>query len=396
MTEERYNEIDSMSEEALAGITQEEYDEYSIRRYEKLTDYDAAIAQLLKEIELARSGALPVWSTGFPSLDAKLDGGFLSGNLILLGAISSLGKTTFALQIAENIALSGKDVLVFSLEMSTSDLLAKSISRNTYKVVERSKTESPRLNYYSDTDRLSMGDVKLGRIGDDQVDAVNGWTRRDLFEAALAETVKLRDHLRILRDNDMSVGKLESTIIAHEKATGNKPFVVLDYLQIMKHGDDSRGDRRLMIDDDVNGLKDVAVRLDIPIMVISSFNRNNYFEPASMGSFKESGTIEYSSDVLIAMQYSGMQYVEYEDQNKHNKRVRELLDKNDEIGAAGGSLDVDVVLLKNRGNTKGTLCFEFCPKYNVFTEKSPDTPRAVIRSSSVVSSSRPVIGEKPV
>lgn len=380
-------------EKAYADMSPEEQKQYRITRYNELTDYDAAIAQLMKEIALARSGALPVWSTGFPSLDAKLDGGFLSGNLILLGAISSLGKTTFALQIAENIALSGKDVLVFSLEMSTSDLLAKSISRNTYKVVERSKTESPRMNYYDEADRLSMGDVKLGRIGDDQVDAVNGWTRRDLFEAALAETQKLRDHLRILRDNDMSVFKLEEIVKAHEEATGNKPFVVLDYLQILKHDETTRGDRRLLIDDDVNGLKDLAVRLDIPIMVISSFNRNNYFEPVSMGSFKESGTIEYSSDVLIAMQYSGMQYEEYETQDKHNNRVRKLLEDCDARGAAGGSLDVDVVLLKNRGNTKGTLYFSFCPKYNVFTERVPSV--AVIRSSPVVSS-KPVIGEKPV
>lgn len=381
-------------EKTYDEMSPEEQKQYRITRYNELTDYDAAIAQLLKEIELARSGALPVWSTGFSALDAKLDGGFLAGNLILLGAISSLGKTTFALQIAENIALSGKDVLVFSLEMSKSELLAKSISRNTYRIVERSKQASPRLDYYDDADRLTMGDVKLGRIGDGQADAVNRWTRRDLFDAALSETMKLRDHLRILRDNDMSVDKLERIVVAHEEATGNKPFVVLDYLQILKHGDDSRGDRRLMIDDDVNRLKDLAVRLDIPIMVISSFNRNNYFEPASMGSFKESGTIEYSSDVLIAMQYSGMQYETYEDQTKHNNRVRELLEACDARGAAGESLDVDVVLLKNRGNTKGTLYFSFCPRYNVFTEK-PDAPKAIIRSS-VVSSSKPAINEKPL
>lgn len=394
-------------EKTYDEMSPEEQKQYRITRYNELTDFDTAVAKLLREIELARAGALPVWSTGFSALDALLDGGFLSGNLILLGAISSLGKTTFALQIAENLALSGKDVLVFSLEMSESDLLAKSISRNTYKLVESASKASPRLDYYEAGDRLAMGDVKLGRIGDGQADAVNRWTRRDLFDRALAETMRLKDHLRILRDNDMSVDKLEEIVRAHEEATGNKPFVILDYLQILKHDESARGDKRLLTDDDVNRLKDIAVRINIPIMVISSFNRNNYFEPASMGSFKESGTIEYSSDVLIAMQYSGMQYEKhkgndgktyYESQADHNNRVRDLLDKCDAIGATGGILDVDVVLLKNRGNAKGTVYFEFCPKYNVFTEKANQAeagaPRAVIRSSVV--SKKPTIGDKPI
>lgn len=412
MNEERFKIIDEMTEEELDSLTESEYDEYLKIKYERLTDHDAAIEELLADINAAQQGALPVWPTGFPALDEKLDGGFLAGNLILLGAISSLGKTTFALQVAENIALSGRDVIVFSLEMSKKELFAKSISRNTYRIVDAETREKPRIHYTDESYRLAMGDSLRGRVG------LLGEPKRELFERALEETNKLKAHLRIVRDNNMSVDRIETLTRAHELVTGRKPFLLVDYLQILKHGNDARGDKRMLTDEDVNKLKDLAVRRNVPIMVISSFNRNNYFEPASMGSFKESGTIEYSSDVLIAMQYSGMQYQKhyftpqggrrkkvYESTQDHNTRVRELLEKMDEDGAAGKSLPVDVVILKNRGVSKGKILFEFIPKFNYFSEK-PDQSETARRAydwgedeveagaSPVVSRGNVVIGEK--
>lgn len=404
MTEERYNQIAEMDEAELATISEEEYKEYRKKWYFELTDHDAGVGELMENIRKARDGTLEIWRTGFTKLDELLDGGFLGGNLILLGAISSLGKTTFALQIAENIALSGSDVLLFSLEMAKKELFAKIVSRNTYRIVERQGA----LPYFNEADRLTMGDALRGRIGEDQIDATKPYQKRDLFEAALAETNKLRDHLRILRDNNINVDRVEDFINAHIEATGNKPFVILDYLQILKHGDEVRGDKRVLTDEDVNRLKDLAVRLDLPIMVISSFNRNNYYEPVSMGSFKESGTIEYTSDTLIGMQYSGMQYQKhwltvtkkdgtpalkkdgtprrkrvYESTQDHNTRVRELLEKMDEDGALGVSLPVDVVLLKNRGVSKGKVLFDFCPKYNIFTEKEDQSKDALKKYEEV-------------
>ena len=416
MTEERYNEIDNMGEEGLAGLTQEEYDAYLARRYEKVTDHDAAIAELVADINTAQQGALSLWSTGFPKLDEMLDGGFLAGNLVLLGAISSLGKTSLAVQIAENVALSGKDVLYFSLEMAKKELFAKLVSRYSYQIVEDEKQEKPRIHYTDESYRLTTSDVLRGRVG------LLGEPKRELFEKALEKTNALKAHLRIVRDNNITIDDVEAYVHAHELATKRKPFVILDYLQILKHGDTLRGDKRLLTDDDVNRLKDLAVRVGVPIVVISSFNRNNYLEPANMGSFKESGTIEYSSDVLIAMQYSGMQYQKhwfkkknarkaklvFESQIDHVTRVRELLEDMDERGAKGETLPVDVILLKNRGGVKGKVLFEFCPRYNVFTEKTDQSDTAKDKynwgeaedenddetGSSVVSDDSPSLGRK--
>lgn len=380
MTEERYKQIDEMSAEELDALSPEEYEEYEFTRlvkgkYLAITSQKDALDELMCDINTAQQGMLPVWKTGFTALDEKLDGGFLGGNLILLGAISSLGKTTFALQIAENIASAGQDVIVFSLEMSKKELNAKSISRNSYRLSEREYMDKTHV-YYDEAWRLTMGDVLRGRVG------LLGEDKRRLFDAAYAETDKLSDRLYIIRDNSISVEKVEKYIKVHEAVTGHKPFAVLDYLQILKHDETLRGDKRLLTDDDVNNLKDLAVRVNVPIMVISSFNRNNYYEPVSMGSFKESGGIEYSGDTLIGMQYSGMQYQKhyfkkknqkkaklvYEAQQDHINRVRQLVEKMDENGANGLFLPIDVVLLKNRGVSKGKILFEFCPKYNIFRE----------------------------
>lgn len=373
MDDVRYNQIDKMLEDELSTLSDAEYREYSKLRYKKQTDPAAAFAELLSQIETAQQGYLNVWQTGFKQLDEKLDGGFLKGNLIVLGAVSSLGKTTFALQIADQMAAFGDhDVLVFSLEMSKSELLAKSISRNTFN------TKKPEY-------RLTMGDIIRGRVG------AAGEERRKVFDEALEVSKQINEHIYILRDNEMDIDKIAATIQAHIDLTKRRPFVIIDYLQILKARQTAKTtDKRLLTDDDVNRLKDLAEKMELPIMAISSFNRNNYLEPANMGSFKESGTIEYSADTLIALQYTGMQYIEaekfitkgsgenrkvekvrgYETKAEHEARVRKLVDEMDIKGAAGNFLPIDVILLKNRGVSKGKIRFEFCPKYNIFREMS--------------------------
>lgn len=382
MTDERYNEIDAMSEEQLDQLSDEEYKEFNSKRYMKITSQKDALEDLMAHVRDAQDGYLTVWATGFQELDKKLDGGFLGGNLIILGAISSLGKTTFALQIADQMAWRGKDVLIFSLEMSKLDLNAKSISRNTFKLVEAgwdNSMDPEKYDYLKPEYRLDMSDVLRGNVGS------FGSNRRKLFEDAFKATERLKDHIYIVRDNNMNLDRIANTIQAHEDALGSarKPFVIIDYLQILKaRAGSSASDKRLLTDEDVNGLKDLAVKKDVPILLISSFNRNSYLDPVSMGSYKESGTIEYSADTLIGLQYSGMQYTKhwytkktgakklvYESKQDHDTRVRMLSEEMDKKGTDGDFLPIDVVILKNRSVSKGKILFEFCPKYNIFREK---------------------------
>lgn len=80
---------------------------------------------------IVRQAQRPPLSTGFPTLDKALDGGFYDG-LYVLGAVSSLGKTAFCMQMADALARQRRDVLVFSLEMTAFELMARSISRESF------------------------------------------------------------------------------------------------------------------------------------------------------------------------------------------------------------------------------------------------------------------------
>ena len=102
---------------------------------------------------------------------------------------------------------------------------------------------------------------------------------------------------------------------------------------------------------------------------ISSFNRDNYSAPVNLASFKESGAIEYSSDVLIGLQYEGMDYQEGENEKARDKRIRELVKEQAQAGKQGKAQKLQVKVLKNRNGCKGSIAIDFYPMFNYFTEQ---------------------------
>ena len=357
-------------------LSQEKQSE-TLMAYQELTDNKSALEDLQADIDARRQGYGEVWRTGFSELDKKLDGGLMGEQLIFLGAISSLGKTSYALQIATQIAEQGKDVLIFSLEMSKNELNAKTISRYTHLLTEGDQ--------YRQKYRLTTRDILSGRIGG--VAFGQGTDAQgELFIEALKATKKIAGNTRIfVGENDVDVDKVREVVDIHIRATNKRPFVILDYLQILQASDEAKTtDKRLLTDYDVTRLKVLSRDFHIPVLVISAFNRTGYLEPVSMGSFRESSGIEYSSDILLAMQYQGMDYKKhwytnpdtgkkkkvYESTQDHNTRVRELLDKMDTDGANGSPLPIELKILKNRNGSKGSLFYDFLPAYNYYAEKT--------------------------
>ena len=365
-------------EKSYADMSPEEREEYLIKHYNELTDNKTALEALKADIDARKQGYGEVWATGFTELDKKLDGGFMGEQLIFLGATSSLGKTSYALQIATQIAEQGKDVLIFSLEMSKNELNAKTISRYTHTLTMRKKNE------YRQKYRLTTRDILSGRVGDMVFNEPQDDKAR-LFVEAIDATEKIAGNIRIfVGENDVTVDKVRAVVDTHIKATRKRPFVIVDYLQILNPSDEARTtDKRLLTDYDVTRLKVVSRDYHIPVLVISAFNRTSYLEPVSMSSFRESSGIEYSSDILLAMQYDGMDYQKhwftrksgkktqvFESQQDHNTRVRELLDKMDKDGSNGLELPIELKILKNRNGTKGSLYYGFLPAYNYYGEKT--------------------------
>ena len=157
-------------------------------------------------------------STGFENLDEILDGGFYPG-LYIIGAISSLGKTTFALQVADNAAKKGQDVLVFSLEMGKQELIAKSISRLSF---QKCKNWGSDLDFATTTRNLMNGKSLNSK---ERVDFLN-----ECIKGYADYAGRIYYHIGI---GDIGVEKIKAVIARHIKITGRKPLVIIDYLQII-------------------------------------------------------------------------------------------------------------------------------------------------------------------
>lgn len=329
--------------EAIAEAAKEDYQKTSAAN--ALQDFLGGINE---------SADTPALSTGFDNLDKALDGGLYEG-LYIIGAISSLGKTTLALQIIDQLAQQGQDCLVFSLEMARHELIAKSISRHTFLTAEHK------------ADAKTTRGISAGARWKDYSEAEKG-----LINKALASYKDYAQHIYIHEGiGDIGVDQIRETVQQHISISGNKPVVLIDYLQILAPYDMRASDKQ-NTDKATLELKRLSRDCKIPVIGISSFNRDNYTAPVNNASFKESGAIEYSADVLIGLQYEGMDYQEGETDSARQKRIRELIRTNEDKTRQGEAQTLQAKILKSRNGSKGQVLFSFYAMFNCFKEYTPD------------------------
>ncbi len=259
----------------------------NLREYDKGTH--TAIAEDFRAWAIERA-AKPCIPTGFPLLDGQLNGG-LREELYILGGIPSAGKTTFALQLADQMAEAGEDVLFFSLEQGKYELTSKSISRLTWEeATEQERKENlPRSN-------IAVIE-SLGYKGETEAEKkILGLVNR-----AMNRYKGFVGRIRIIEAS----GKLKPSDIGrdiklHEEMTGNKPVVIVDYLQLISAENDKVIDTKPKVDQIVSDLARLCREYLTPVIAISSLNRDGY-EKAGMANLKESGNLEYSAQVVILL-----------------------------------------------------------------------------------------------
>lgn len=268
----------------------------------------AARRQAVKERGAAAVG-LP---TGIPTLD-KLLGGLQPG-LFLLAAEPGMGKTTFTLQLAAYVAQTGYPALFVSFEESLSRLALKAICA-------RARLESKKFaDGYGDPTELEQAVSEHGpRL--QALYFVEGTARLTVPELK-AKALQL---------------------MARWKT--NRCLVVVDYLQRWAAGRREFTDFRHIVSGLVSELRELALRLDSPILVISSQNRPGQ-GAASLTSLKESGDLEYSADAALFI---------VEAKNR---------------SATPPARAVDLVLEKNRFGDKGTVKLIFRPDIGTFAEEA--------------------------
>lgn len=275
----------------------------------------------------------PVLSTGFDNLD-KLLGGGLYDDLYIIGAESSLGKTTLCLQIADNIAKQGTDVMFISLEMTGLEIYSKSISRITYQTAA-DQAHTAR--------EIMQGEVESESINNAIEEYFNDYEHLYLIEAETTSSVEgIRQHIE-----------------AHKELTGNNPVVIIDYLQYIQKPDEYISEKEANFAN-IKTIKQIKKDLDMPVIVISSFNRESYSEYPTMKSFKECGDIEYTIDKALAIMPTAI------DQNTGKKDIPEKMTSCRQARIK----EISVLNLKGRldGYVQERADFKFVAEYNCFEE----------------------------
>ena len=286
---------------------------------------------------ITKQASRPPLKTGFESLDKALDGGLYDG-LYVIGAVSSLGKTAFCMQMADQLAKSGRDVLIFSLEMTAFELMARSISRESFQL---------------DTSaRRHMAKTVRGVLDGRRYPNYTAQEKRHL-ELAMTSYTQYAGHIYFREgDHETGLDYIFREVERHIAETGEKPVVLIDYLQIIAPVDVHFTDKQ-NLDRIVCALKKLSRSHELTIFAISSFNRENYNLEVSMNAFKESGGIDYSADVLMGLQARGAGSRTFNIDEEKRKDPREL----------------ELKILKNRSAAiVDPLPFRYYPAFSCFTE----------------------------
>lgn len=303
---------------------------------------------------ITAAASLPAIKTGYPPLDERLDGGLYAG-LYIIGAEPSLGKTTFCLQMADQIAATGQDVVIFSLEMERDELIAKSVSREMFR--------QAMLKGETSKDVLTTRNILAGRrYIQGQFYEYNANERANLQQAIQIYQRKAENLYIYEGSNKTGTKEIGARIDSFITATGSRPVVVVDYLQIMA-ADDVRATDKQNADRAITALKKISRDFRIPVIVISSLNRGNYnTNDAGFEAFKESGGIEYGADVAIILQYADI-----DDSTENKKDMKEIRKENLQAERSGKPERIKIDILKNRNGCKGSFDLAFYPRFNYFT-----------------------------
>lgn len=303
-----------------------------------LKEPDQYLDNLMKRIEQNLNKQLFI-PTGFSNLDKVLDGG-LYPQLYIIGAVSSLGKTTFTLQIADSIARQKRPVFFFSLETSKDTLTEKNISKITFETAG-DDSSLPQTARSIDNGYF----LEMGKDGFKHPKVMKHVTNAFSMYKEYYQNLMINNGITNRPSAQDIYNQVQTYCVRHPDL---HPVVIVDYLQILKPMRDNMTDKEA-VTSSVAKLNELTEKFHAPVILISSFNRQNYDSPVSMQSFKESGEIEYYSDVLMGLQYQDGQKPDFEDTDPMTSRK------------------IEAVILKNRnGVSRSKVGFDFYSAFNEF------------------------------
>lgn len=293
-----------------------------------------AIEKLMSFKERVKTGELgECISTGIPKLDEFLGGGLMPYLYVLI-ATPGVGKTTLVQQMIEAIARSGRVVISVDLDMSEELLFAKALSRQSY---ER----------YGPERALTMREVM--RLGEHP-------SGEHVLDELCESYAKTAETLVMVRREDLAHQKsLEDIVESFCEEGKPKPVVCVDYLQYWATMHQEENDKRA-VEKVVDEMKALSQRLKLPVVLISSVNRNSYNKnKLTLASAKESGNIEYAADVVLGLEKA-----------------------EDDADVGENAHKVNFKLLKTRFDDYKTMELIMNGAYNIFYDEEKPRPKARI------------------
>lgn len=301
----------------------------------KLSDIisDEVYEDLRKKTSPDREKYLGI-STGFSQLD-KITTGFNKSDLVLVGARPAMGKTSFALNIARNMAVTGKrKVVFFSLEMSKEQLAERVLSTESRVIGSKFRT----------------GDIETGE-----------WSR--IAEAAMA----LNDAELYFDDSsNITVPEMKARV----RRMKNVDCVIIDYLQLMT-GSKKTDNRVQEVSEITRSLKLMAKDLRIPVIALSQLNRSTDARGKAhrpqMADLRESGSIEQDADIILMLYREG--YYEREKDNARGNSAPPAASVGSERVEVSVQDDTtaQVLVVKNRHGSTGDVNLNWIKEFTLFT-----------------------------
>ncbi len=232
-----------------------------------------------------------VWPTGFDLLDQKLTGGFRSGELVLLGGPQGLGKTTWALQVARNIATFGRPVVFFSYEHDTQTLLVRLVTLEAGKI---GGIAAPSVKRVRAT--FEAVDGRSGTSGDRLADTESG-------AEAVRTVQKYGDRLVLHRSTGTStdLATITAAIEQVRESAGQAPLVIVDYLQ--KVHVSGAADEYERVTTVAEGLKDLALDHEVPVLAVVAADKDGLTpgKRLRVGNLRGSSALAYEADTVLML-----------------------------------------------------------------------------------------------
>ena len=272
--------------------------------------------------------------TGFIELNRKTSG-FGEGDLIIIAARPSMGKTAYALNLALNVIKQDKGVAIFSLEMPAEQLMLRMLSA---------------------AGQIPLQELRRGNLNDEQMGKLT----------AIADEISEKP-LFIDDEGNINIHTIRAKLRKLKMQNPELSLAIIDYLQLI--ASDQR-ERHLAIAEISRSLKLLARELQIPIIALSQLNRSLESRPNKrpmLSDLRESGAIEQDADVIMFIYrddvYKAMEAKQKQKEalEKGKKEFVEFKEKEVE--------DAEIIIGKQRNGPTGTVEMLFHKKYTLFTDK---------------------------